>query len=392
MGTSTILGTTIGGGGGHRNSLVCKHLRRNNARHRFAFTLVELLVVIAIIGMLIALLLPAVQAAREAARRMSCSNKMKQMGLAVHNYHDVHDCIPPGMHRNTNDNNATSSLWRFFGSWGVFILPFIEQGALYSTYFPAVSLPNNTPGSGTVSGNPGLNRDLALTRMNNYECPTDPGAGRMVIPATELAHTNYPDFEWPVTSYRCVSGTNTGQDWFVWDDPPTQADRQHLKGMFTLVNKIPTTVGMPSNEVVLGAVTDGLSNTSMFAESHLPNATTNGGDARLTFWSSVPANHFLTAFPMAATLRKHDWEACRSGAPGALTSDQRMWYCQRSMGSYHPSGGGNVTLGDGSVRFVTGNVSTGNAWGNTGNLYSAERYGIWGALCATQSGQSAALP
>ena len=84
-----------------------------------AFTLVELLVVITIIGMLLGLLLPAVQAAREAARRMSCSNNLRQIGIAVHNYHDTYNLIPPGI----NDE--------IFG-WGALILPFVEQGSLQS--------------------------------------------------------------------------------------------------------------------------------------------------------------------------------------------------------------------------------------------------------------------
>ena len=94
-------------------------------KRRSAFTLVELLVVIAIIGILIALLLPAVQAAREAARRMQCTNNLKQVCLALHNYHDVHQCFPPG--------------WMYFGGkdaqfgWSTFILPFIEEKPLHDS-------------------------------------------------------------------------------------------------------------------------------------------------------------------------------------------------------------------------------------------------------------------
>ena len=105
-----------------------------------AFTLVELLVVIAIIGILVGLLLPAVQAAREAARRMQCSNSLKQLGLACHNYHDVHSAFPSGQPRNLNagpmgsvwGNEGVNACW----TWCALVLPFIEQTALHNQIEP----------------------------------------------------------------------------------------------------------------------------------------------------------------------------------------------------------------------------------------------------------------
>src|SRR3954447_23647320 len=96
-----------------------------------AFTLVELLVVIAIIGVLVALLLPAVQAAREAARRMSCTNQLKQIALAAHSIHDTTLAFPSG-HRCVWDNTANSGT--YYKNWAISLLPYIEQQALFAQY------------------------------------------------------------------------------------------------------------------------------------------------------------------------------------------------------------------------------------------------------------------
>ncbi|MCA9181479.1 MAG: DUF1559 domain-containing protein, partial [Planctomycetales bacterium] len=100
---------------------------------RIGFTLVELLVVIAIIGILVGLLLPAVQAAREAARRMQCSNNLKQLGLAAHNYVDAHKTFPSGFVSSLPDPGAPAAAELTVWTWGAFILPFIEQGNLSNT-------------------------------------------------------------------------------------------------------------------------------------------------------------------------------------------------------------------------------------------------------------------
>ncbi|MDR0338622.1 MAG: DUF1559 domain-containing protein, partial [Planctomycetaceae bacterium] len=105
---------------------------------RFGFTLVELLVVIAIIGVLIALLLPAVQAAREAARRIQCSNHMKQSALACHNYHDTHDAFPAGGYMWSNNPIYLGQ------NWCISILPFIEQNTLYQDLKPTIRNQTNS--------------------------------------------------------------------------------------------------------------------------------------------------------------------------------------------------------------------------------------------------------
>ena len=129
-------------------------MRQFFSRHKSfsqrGFTLVELLVVIAIIGILIGLLLPAVQAAREAARRMECSNKMKQLGLAAMNYADINGVLPAGAVMR-NSSSPTSSYWRWRSTWGVSLLPFLEQQPAFEMYFGAAGLENSTKGAVNAS-------------------------------------------------------------------------------------------------------------------------------------------------------------------------------------------------------------------------------------------------
>ncbi len=131
---------------------------------RSGFTLVELLVVIAIIGILVALLLPAIQAAREAARRSQCSNNLKQIGLGLMNYHDTHNAFPAGWNHQSANGNPD---W----GWGVMILPFMEQATLYEELNP------NAPGRRLsqlyVAGAPADVQALLQTPIKAYRCPSD---------------------------------------------------------------------------------------------------------------------------------------------------------------------------------------------------------------------------
>src|SRR5262245_35680516 len=131
---------------------------------RRGFTLIELLVVIAIIGVLIALLLPAVQSAREAARRAQCVNNLKQLALASHNYHDTHSLLPPGHRTYTN------------GTFQVFILPYIEQNALFNAWnsdgrYWAVGQTSG-PGANTIHYGSVFNRTVTRSIVATLLCPS----------------------------------------------------------------------------------------------------------------------------------------------------------------------------------------------------------------------------
>jgi prepilin-type N-terminal cleavage/methylation domain-containing protein/prepilin-type processing-associated H-X9-DG protein len=148
------------------------------------FTLVELLVVIAIIGILVALLLPAVQAAREAARSMSCKNQLKQIGLAIQLYHDTHKHIPPGwISTNDNDPEGTPG-W----AWSTRILPYLEQNSLYENEID-MRIPIDDP----------LHASAREVRLSVYRCPSDNGKPLVMLASEadgsdllEVSRSNYP--------------------------------------------------------------------------------------------------------------------------------------------------------------------------------------------------------
>ena len=165
---------------------------------RKGFTLVELLVVIAIIGILIALLLPAVQAAREAARRMSCSNNLKQIGLALHMYHDTNKCLPPGWIA----FDPSSGLPHWFGEpgwgWAARILPFMEQKAVYESLVH-LDLP-------ITDSN---NAEARLTEIPTFLCPSDAGEGTFMLEGggPYVGSGSFSPVELAVGNYLGVFGT-----------------------------------------------------------------------------------------------------------------------------------------------------------------------------------------
>ncbi len=157
---------------------------RSQRGKRRAFTLVELLVVIAIIGILIALLLPAVQAAREAARRSQCTNNLKQLGLALQNYHDRSLSFPPVAI--FVKGNVPAGTNHYHHTWLTGLLPFIEQAPLYQSInfqLPALTAPYVAPNA--------VGQAVVSTVVNAFLCPSDSFLGRNVSQTHNLAITNY---------------------------------------------------------------------------------------------------------------------------------------------------------------------------------------------------------
>ncbi|MEZ6072126.1 MAG: DUF1559 domain-containing protein [Pirellulales bacterium] len=168
--------------------------------HR-GFTLVELLVVIAIIGILIALLLPAVQAARESARRSACVNNLKQIALAVSNYEGVHRSLPPGdvTRATAADGTPLPESSFFYGTnWAIAILPFIEQQAVFDQY--DLSVTNTHPN----------NEAVRRTFMPGYMCPSEPNPLELATRATGPGN----NLLWAPTSYAAVTGWAQNDPWW----------------------------------------------------------------------------------------------------------------------------------------------------------------------------------
>ncbi|MCC9609153.1 DUF1559 domain-containing protein [Blastopirellula sp. JC732] len=283
---------------------------------RRAFTLVELLVVIAIIGVLIALLLPAVQQARESARRMQCINNLKQVGLAIHNYHDTHRVLPSGYIDVANDSGGVDG---YGWSWSVLILPFVEQRALHDQL---------SPGPQTVSQ--ALTSNLALLQqpLTAYRCPSS-------VDETLNSHYLFSGEKLATSNYAAVAGyayTNT-----------TTLDR----GGAFFRNSFKT----------LADVHDGTSNTLMVGEKTLAHPRTKnilGGAVwaaanRTDRMGTSGQNTDSVGSCLGALHSSHGL----NGDPQAAGLD--LAFAPMVYASQHP-GGVQFVLFDGSARFLSENL------------------------------------
>jgi len=395
---------------GWHKSCAMRQLRQSNA-----YTLIELLVVIAIISMLITLLLPAVQAAREAARRMQCSNNLKQIGLALHGYHDTHNELPAGQNCIGSYKLGNPSIWNPV----ILLFPYLESTTHYSEI---TSLPDAARWAGSA-------RVVAILkdRFPYALCPSDPLAW---LPSELVVDGVRPS---RISLRYCLGDGmwNCSEHWndmTVVDNGP----RTYMRGAFTrLHNK------------QFSFFTDGLSNTIGFSEGVISDLQGDGSGRISSPGTNVKGSITggRTASPYNRNERKIQPVRCLNNAfapgdPTRLVSGSDSWRGQIisngraanagfhtvlppnspscghdvnyggtgwgvfSATSEHP-GGVNVLLMDGAARFVPNSVNTGDLSADQGGFHEGtgtqpvntgkSNYGIWGAMGTPAAGESASL-
>lgn len=289
-------------------------------RSRHGFTLIELLVVIAIIAILIDLLLPAVQKVREAAARMQCSNNLKQIGLAMHNYQDTNGGLPPSM-------GASGCCW---GTWPILVMPFLEQDN-------AAKLYTNWGGNDSTGARYGAapNTQVTTMRFSVFTCPSDiPNA-----PLSGITNNNY-----------AVNIGNTGN-----------AQQATLNGVVFGNAPFKRAVATsPRKGMAIQQIFDGSSNTMLVGEV----LQGQGRDLRGFFWWGDAAGFSAYNGPNSPSPDViYSATYCNNlplqGLPctGVPTTTAPTMMASRSR----HSGGVNVCMGDGSVRFVTDSIDI-NIW------------------------------
>jgi prepilin-type N-terminal cleavage/methylation domain-containing protein len=365
-------------------------------KRRIGFTLVELLVVIAIIGVLVALLLPAVQAAREAARRSSCSNNLKQFGLAMHNYHDTYGALPPRRGGTRGGGNGA----RFDGNYDrksafIFLLPFLEQQPMAE----AIRGGNVTDTTGNKiwpdgpAGWYNVQNTLFLpwrTQLKVVVCPSD----KLIFDPTRQARHSY------AFSMGDSPGGNAGSN--RWNIATTNGTR----GIF----------GGSQRCKGFKDMTDGTSNTIAMSErvwgGNLGLVTANGQDVRTATATSVSAVFTNPGTCFASATGKRFVGVQIKARFGALWADgqaERVGFTTilppnapscvydanvnadsqggvLSAGSYHPGGVMGV-MADGSCRFISETINTGNlatGWVAAG----PSPYGVWGSMGSIDGGEA----
>jgi prepilin-type N-terminal cleavage/methylation domain-containing protein len=315
------------------------------------FTLVELLVVIAIIGILVALLLPAVQAAREAARRSQCQNNMRQLSLGILNYESAHKELPPG---GITEGPCCGTMSG--AGWTIIILPFVEEQALYDKY--DFDEPNE---AGVDIDMDGLsNRVVRETDLSVHDCPTDEETGLNDRPASGPGAGVF----YNRGSYRGNAGLCTTESGAFWDSSSQQnktfvQERGPLPGIGKMLikpwgpnpnrNEQPNPPWSLTSPVKLKEITDGTSSTLLLGEkSHRGQSFESR--ARRSFWAYTYTSYQRSLTFLQTRSIISDYDRCLQ-INGPFGDDP----CKRSWGSLHP-GGFTIALCDGSCRFISESI------------------------------------
>ncbi len=342
-------------------------MSRALAWRRRAFTLIELLVVIAIIGILIGLLLPAVQKVREAANRMKCANNLKQIGLALHNYHDTYGVFPSGAVEQcpANIRFGQNGGCTYYANWALSILPFIEQGNLAALY--NFNIPNYMPNqAGQPSGLP--NMRVCQTYVDTYTCPSDTRANQLLAPSTLAPGgggnpTGGVTYLYMTGSYRAMTGvgiydgrytdpqsgvninnaTNTlGGFWYE----AVGAAYGNVRYPYSPMGVFHTDAFTGLQPTTIAQITDGTSNTILVGEKHHSTEPRRG-----PFWAdSFNLYSKGAVYPYTALNANMVWQLDTDY--NTCASRVNSNYCKYGWGSMHAGNMIQFVFADGSVKGV----------------------------------------
>ncbi len=343
------------------------------AKRQHGFTLIELLVVIAIIAILIALLLPAVQQAREAARRSTCKNNLKQIGLALHNYAETYKAFPPGTiasgEKNTaadivagvNDTALNHTGW-------IFLLPYIDQAPLYERWnFNIASGPLVRNSITAVKGGwPNANSPLVQTKIPVYMCPSDESDATLVVRtgSPDAYDANHARSNYLFCAGGHGNGWTGGRPWGVYNasssNLPDGRTRIQYQGMFGHEQsaKIRDLRDGASNTIaVCETITKVSSRISVFGRASNDYTAIWGGHRLYGTFAvnhpNIDANHVNNVRYMINGPRNI------VGMTGVTVTADDVRVHVAVTSSLHP-GGAHVLLGDGSVRFLSENIDRNN--------------------------------